>query len=81
MDINTLRGLATLFALIAFLAMVIWAYSGKRRKDFDEAASLPFADDLPTVPMPQNKAQGKNQEHKINDAVPMANSRDRGVKK
>ena len=45
MDINTLRGLATVFALTAFLAVCFWAYSGKRTKDFDDAANLPFADD------------------------------------
>jgi len=45
MDINTLRGLSTLFLLIAFLGLVFWAYSGKRKKEFDEAANLPFADE------------------------------------
>lgn len=45
MDINTLRGLATLVALIAFLLVTLWAYSSKRKSDFNEAASLPFADD------------------------------------
>lgn len=45
MDINTLRGLSTLFLLVAFLGLVFWAYSGKRKKEFDEAANLPFADD------------------------------------
>ncbi|MBU2704529.1 CcoQ/FixQ family Cbb3-type cytochrome c oxidase assembly chaperone [Zooshikella marina] len=46
MDINTLRGLATVFAMIAFLAVCFWAYSSKRKKQFDEAANLPFADEL-----------------------------------
>jgi cytochrome c oxidase cbb3-type subunit 4 len=45
MDINTLRGLSTLFLLLAFLGLVFWAYSGKRKKEFDEAADLPFADE------------------------------------
>ena len=45
MDINTLRGLSTLVLLIAFIALVFWAYSGRRKKSFDEAAQLPFADD------------------------------------
>ena len=45
MDINTLRGLSTLFLLVTFLALVFWAYSGKRKKEFDEAANLPFADE------------------------------------
>ncbi|MCR8923658.1 cbb3-type cytochrome c oxidase subunit 3 [Dasania sp. GY-MA-18] len=45
MDINTFRGLATVFALIGFISICIWAYSKKRKKDFDDAANLPFADD------------------------------------
>jgi cytochrome c oxidase cbb3-type subunit 4 len=45
MDINTLRGLSTLFLLVVFIALVFWAYSDRRKKDFDEAANLPFADD------------------------------------
>ncbi|MEP5766595.1 MAG: cbb3-type cytochrome c oxidase subunit 3 [Halieaceae bacterium] len=45
MDINTLRGLSTLLLLIAFLGLVFWAYSSRRKKDFEEAANLPFADD------------------------------------
>lgn len=45
MDINDLRGLSTLFLLICFIGMCIWAYSKKRKKSFDEAANLPFADE------------------------------------
>ncbi len=45
MDINDLRGLTTLFLMISFIGLCIWAYSKKRRKAFDEAARLPFADD------------------------------------
>lgn len=45
MDINDLRGLTTLFLMISFIGLCIWAYSKKRRKAFDEAAQLPFADD------------------------------------
>jgi cytochrome c oxidase cbb3-type subunit 4 len=45
MDINTLRSLITLFCFIAFIVIVWWAYSGRQRARFDEAANLPFADD------------------------------------
>jgi cytochrome c oxidase cbb3-type subunit IV len=45
MDINTLRGIATLLALLAFLGVIWWAYSARRKRDFDEAANLPFADE------------------------------------
>ncbi len=42
MDINTFYGLITLVLLIIFLGIVFWAYSGKRKKSFDEAAQLPL---------------------------------------
>ena len=45
MDINDLRGLSTLFLMIAFIGLCFWAYSSKRKKTFDEAARLPFADE------------------------------------
>jgi cytochrome c oxidase cbb3-type subunit 4 len=33
-----------------FIGIVVWAYSGKRRKAFDEAARIPMEDDdLPTA--------------------------------
>jgi cytochrome c oxidase cbb3-type subunit 4 len=45
MDINTVRGLSTIFVAIAFFGVCWWAYSPKRKKGFDEAANLPFADE------------------------------------
>lgn len=44
-DINTVRGLITLALFILFIWLVIWAYSKKRVKTFNEAANLPFADE------------------------------------
>lgn len=44
-DINDLRGLATVFAMAAFIGVAIWAYSSKQKARFDEAANLPFADE------------------------------------
>lgn len=45
MDINDLRGLSTLFLFVTFIGMCFWAYNSKRKKSFDEAANLPFADE------------------------------------
>ena len=45
MDINDLRGISTAFLLVAFIGLIFWAYSSKRKKTFDEAANLPFADE------------------------------------
>lgn len=44
MDIGDLRGLSTVFCLIAFLAVVYWAYGPTRKDYFDKAAELPFDD-------------------------------------
>jgi cytochrome c oxidase cbb3-type subunit 4 len=45
MEIGTLRGLGTILVFVAFISVVLWAYSSKRKKSFDEAANLPFADE------------------------------------
>lgn len=45
MDINDLRGLSTAFLMVTFIGMCFWAYSKNRKKEFDEAANLPFADE------------------------------------
>lgn len=45
MDKADLQALATVLTTVAFLAVVFWAYSGKNKKRFDEAANLPFADE------------------------------------
>ena len=42
MDMPTLRGVLTLVLMLAFLAIVVWAWSGRRKKDFEEAANLPL---------------------------------------
>ena len=44
MDMNDARVVLTLLAFIGFIAIVAWAYSS-RRKGFEEAAELPFADE------------------------------------
>lgn len=45
MDINTLRSAVTVAALIAFVGIVVWAWSRRNQADFDEAARLPFGQD------------------------------------
>lgn len=62
MDINDLRSLFTVLAFFAFIGIVWWAYSDRRKKTYDEAAMLPLDDDSPFVP-PAPQAT-KNQERK-----------------
>ena len=45
MDVNDLRSVVTVVSLIAFLGIVVWAWSRSNRAGFDEAAQLPFAEE------------------------------------
>ncbi len=36
----------TVLLLIIFVGIVLWAFSSRRKADFDEAARLPLEDDL-----------------------------------
>jgi len=45
MDINDVRGLGTVFALIAFLSIIAWAYSSSRKKRFEEDGDMIFKDE------------------------------------
>lgn len=40
MSWGTAAGVATLIAMIAFVGIVLWAWSSRRRARFDEAARL-----------------------------------------
>jgi cytochrome c oxidase cbb3-type subunit 4 len=45
MDIDLLRGLATVSCMAAFFAVLLWAYSPSRKSRFEEDARMPFAED------------------------------------
>jgi cytochrome c oxidase cbb3-type subunit 4 len=44
-DMGILRGVATVFALLAFVAVVLWAYGKRPRDAFRSAAQLPLEED------------------------------------
>lgn len=48
MDSGTASGLMTGVLIVVFIGIIAWAYSSRRRKDFDEAAQLPLDEDRPT---------------------------------
>jgi cytochrome c oxidase cbb3-type subunit 4 len=50
MDVNTLRSLMTLLLLGVFLGRWVWAWSGRQRDRFAEAAAIPLNDDEPSAP-------------------------------
>ncbi|PCJ87111.1 MAG: CcoQ/FixQ family Cbb3-type cytochrome c oxidase assembly chaperone [Thiotrichaceae bacterium] len=45
MDTTLLQILWTVFAFVFFMAVVVWALSGRRKKDFDKAARMAIDDD------------------------------------
>lgn len=45
MSQGTFQGIATILAMVAFLGVCWWAFSSHKKKDFEEAAQLPFADE------------------------------------
>jgi cytochrome c oxidase cbb3-type subunit 4 len=60
MDINDIRSAMTVIMFALFLGIVFWAYSGKRKRAFDEAARLPFEEDESMV---TGKSPNTSREH------------------
>ncbi|WP_280553180.1 cbb3-type cytochrome c oxidase subunit 3 [Halomonas sp. 25-S5] len=58
MDNGTVNGVIIILLIIAFVGLTLWAYSKRRKPDFDEAANLPFADD----DEPPNRDQSASRE-------------------
>jgi cytochrome c oxidase cbb3-type subunit 4 len=57
MDLNDVRTLWTTLSFLAFVGIIIWAFSGKRKQQFEEAARLAL-DDEPVVANKSN-SQGR----------------------
>ncbi|SIN85961.1 CcoQ/FixQ family Cbb3-type cytochrome c oxidase assembly chaperone [Salinivibrio sp. ES.052] len=45
MDIGTFHSIWTVVIFVSFIGIVVWAYSKRQKKSFDEAANLIFADE------------------------------------
>lgn len=44
MDLGTIHGIYTLVFMLAFIVMGVWVFLPKRRKTYDDVASLPMSD-------------------------------------
>ena len=47
MTMDTFRGIVTAVLLVLFIALIAWAWSKRRRADFEAAARLPLEDEEP----------------------------------
>ncbi|OOG22893.1 cytochrome-c oxidase [Thioalkalivibrio denitrificans] len=45
MSFGFVQGLITIVLMVLFVGIVVWAYSSRQKKRFDEASMLPFAED------------------------------------
>ncbi len=45
MDYSLIQSIWTIVVLVLFVGIVIWAWSGKRKARFDEAANIPFTEE------------------------------------
>lgn len=45
--ITDLRVVVTVVMFVTFVGIVLWAFSSRRKKDFDKAARMPLEDDEP----------------------------------
>jgi cytochrome c oxidase cbb3-type subunit 4 len=43
--LNLLRAVTTVLAFVAFVGVVAWAWSRRRRDEFEQAANLPLEED------------------------------------
>ncbi|MDO3387102.1 cbb3-type cytochrome c oxidase subunit 3 [Gilvimarinus sp. SDUM040013] len=66
MDKGTLGAISTVMMAIAFAGVCWWAFAPKRRKRFDDAANLPFADE-------QSNEQKKEEPNSSTDDVARRN--------
>jgi cytochrome c oxidase cbb3-type subunit 4 len=45
MDINDFRGILTAIIFFAFVGIWVWAWSSRRKADFEASAALPLEED------------------------------------
>ncbi|MCC5883744.1 MAG: cbb3-type cytochrome c oxidase subunit 3 [Halomonas sp.] len=77
MDTGTFRGIITGLLIIAFLGITWWAYSRRRKPDFEEAAHLPFAEDDEQANRDSSASQQRSKHEPESDAD---SRKDRGDK-
>lgn len=49
MDFTLIEAIWTVVVMVTFIGIVLWAWSGKRKQDFNEAANIPFNENRPVT--------------------------------
>jgi cytochrome c oxidase cbb3-type subunit 4 len=60
MDYSLIQSIWTVVVMVLFVGIVIWAWSGKRKQGFEEAANIPFSEDelMPTDKISKENSDG-----------------------
>lgn len=53
----------TVALLVVFIGIVAWAWSGRRRKDFEQAARIPLDDDGPAPETRRERGDERGEKH------------------
>ena len=59
MDLTLIDSILTIVVMLVFIGIVLWAWSGKRKQQFDEAANIPFTEDE-TAPTASTKKENSH---------------------
>ena len=57
MDQGVIGSIFTVIVFVSFVGIVLWAFSSRNKKKFDEAANLPFADEKDKQSAKNNKQE------------------------
>lgn len=58
---SSLHSLWTVIAMVTFIGVVIWAWSGSRKAEFDKMARMPMEDEQPVTG--QSTTDGEEQKN------------------
>ena len=60
MDQSVIGSIFTVIVFVSFIGIVIWAFSSRNKKNFDEAANLVFADEENDKNTKKEKQESEN---------------------
>ena len=66
MSVAFVQSVWTVIAMVVFIGIVFWAYSKRKKADFEEAGRMALNDDEP-VQNTMNEAADKNGSKKLNN--------------
>mgnify|MGYP001575267098 CR=1 FL=1 len=51
MNYGLIHSIWTVMLLLLFIGIIVWAWSGKRKQSFEQAARMPLDDEMDSLPL------------------------------